>query len=211
MRDLLIIGTGAQASELVEIVQRINQAERTWNLLGILANERGQVGGELNGAPVVGAQEDLDHYPQAALAPSFECSWKREAPRERLISLIDPTSFVSRTADIGAGCIIYPHCFVGTNAKIGDLFFCLSGSIVNHDDIIEDGVTFASGVSLSGSVHIEADCWLGQGCTVRGPARVGRGSLIGMGAVVVNDVPPHSVMVGNPARWLRERGKDERR
>jgi acetyltransferase-like isoleucine patch superfamily enzyme len=63
----------------------------------------------------------------------------------------------------------------------------------------------ASGVVLAGSVHVEGGCYLGQFCTVRQQVRIGRGSLVGMGAVVLRDVPPNSVMVGNPARRLRDR------
>lgn len=73
--------------------------------------------------------------------------------------------------------------------------------------MIEDRVEITSGVNLAGYVHVEADCYLGQGCTCRQNIRIGRGSLIGMGSVVVKDVPPNSVMVGNPARKLRERAQ----
>ena len=52
---------------------------------------------------------------------------------------------------------------------------------------------------------MEADCYLGQACTVKQFVRVGKGSLIGMGAVVLRDVPPNAVMAGNPARRLKDR------
>ena len=39
--------------------------------------------------------------------------------------------------------------------------------------------------------------------------KIGRGSVIGAGAVVVNDVPPYSVAVGNPARIVKKRFDDE--
>ncbi len=112
---------------------------------------------------------------------------------------------MSRTAQIGAGCVIYPHSFVGLNAILGDRVFCLSGSVINHDVVLEDRVVVASGVSLAGSVYVEPDCYLGQACTVRQYVRIGRGSLIGMGAVVIHDVVPNSVIVGNPGQRLRDR------
>ena len=45
----------------------------------------------------------------------------------------------------------------------------------------------------------------GTGCTVRQYLRIGKDSFIGMGAVVVRDVPPNAVMAGNPARKLKDR------
>ena len=63
----------------------------------------------------------------------------------------------------------------------------------------------ASGVTLDGYVHVEPDCYLGQGCNCRQCVRIGRGSLVGMGAMVTRDVAPNSVMIGNSARKLRDR------
>jgi acetyltransferase-like isoleucine patch superfamily enzyme len=56
-------------------------------------------------------------------------------------------------------------------------------------------------------VWVEDGCYLGQACAIKQYLRIGRGSLIGMGSVVVRDVPPNSVMVGNPARKLRDRNE----
>jgi sugar O-acyltransferase (sialic acid O-acetyltransferase NeuD family) len=136
--------------------------------------------------------------------PEYGCG-APDFPRERMISLIAPTAFVAGTAQIGAGCVIYPGCFVGHNAVLGSRVFCLSNCVINHDDCLEDNVTVCSGASLAGLVHVEGDCYLGQGCTIRQELRIGRGSLIGMGSVVIRDVPPNSVVVGNPGRRLRDR------
>jgi acetyltransferase-like isoleucine patch superfamily enzyme len=52
-------------------------------------------------------------------------------------------------------------------------------------------------------VHVAAGAYLGTGCTVREHLTVGAWSTIGMGAVVLCDVPPHEVWAGVPARQLR--------
>lgn len=206
MRDLLIMGAGVHGIEMAEIVERVNQQQPTWNLLGFLSPDEKAAGQILNGYPVLGGAEKLEEYPLACLVP--DNGWPREllAPGPRWVSLIDPSSFVSRTAQIGVGCVIYPHCYIGLNAKFGDFVFALSGCIMNHDDVLEGRVVLASGVRLAGCVHVESGCYLGQACAIRQFQRIGRGSVIGMGAVVVKDVPPGSVMVGNPARRLRENG-----
>jgi sugar O-acyltransferase (sialic acid O-acetyltransferase NeuD family) len=208
VRDLLILGVGVHAAEMAEIVERMNGARPTWTLLGFIAPEEQSVGEPQNGYPILGTIDQLPDYPDACLVAAFGWPLSLLVPRDRLVSLVDPAAFVSRTAAIGAGCVLYPHCFVGLNARIGDHVFCLSGSVINHDNVLEDRVVVASGVTLAGSVHVEADCYLGQACTVRQCVRIGRGSLIGMGAVVVNDVPPNSVIVGNPGRRLRDRRSD---
>ena len=62
-------------------------------------------------------------------------------------------------------------------------------------------------------VTIEDDVWVGAHAIILPGVRVGRGSVIGAGAVVTRDVPPFSVAVGNPARVIRSRlsGNHDRR
>lgn len=204
MRDLLILGNGVHGAEMAEIVERINAVRPTWNLLGFVSPQTEQSGRERNGYPVLGGLDAFAKYPAACLLPDNEWPRSLPVPSERLISLVDPSAFVSRTAKVGRGCVLYPHCFVGLNASLGENVFCLSGCILNHDCVLEDRVVLASGVTLAGSVVVESECYLGQSCTVRQRQRIGRGSLIGMGAVVVKDVPPGSVIIGNPGR-LKEK------
>jgi len=52
---------------------------------------------------------------------------------------------------------------------------------------------------------IEAECWVGSRVTIIEGVRIGRGSVIGSGALVTRDVPPYSVVHGVPARVVRQR------
>lgn len=54
-------------------------------------------------------------------------------------------------------------------------------------------------------VVIEDDVWVGGNATILHGVTVGRGSVIGASAVVTRDVPPYSIVAGNPARVVRER------
>jgi sugar O-acyltransferase (sialic acid O-acetyltransferase NeuD family) len=204
MRDLIILGTGVHALEMVEIVERVNRASPSWNLLGLITAEQIMVGQVLNGAPVLGMPDDLGKYPRADLVPSWaDLKAMGDLPLERFVSLIDPSTFISRTAVIGRGCVFYPNCFVGLNAKVDDLVFVMTGSVINHDDVIGTWTAITTGVKLAGSVTVEPECYLGQGCNVRQLLTIGRHSIIGIGAVVVKNVEPNSVMAGIPARRIR--------
>jgi sugar O-acyltransferase (sialic acid O-acetyltransferase NeuD family) len=206
MKDLIILGAGPHAHEMADIVAQINREQPTWNLLGALA-ARAQaewVGRTLDNLAVLGTVSDLNRYPEACFAAEFG-SDSSGCPPQQLISLVAPSAFVAHTARIGAGCVIYPGCFIGHNARLGDRVFALSSATINHDNDLEDNVTLCSHVSLAGYVHVEAGSYLGQACTVKQYVRIGRDALIGMGSVVLADVPANSVMVGNPARRLRDR------
>ena len=54
-------------------------------------------------------------------------------------------------------------------------------------------------------VTIEDDVWIGASSVILPGVRIGKGSVIGAGSVVTNDVEPYSVVVGNPAKVLRYR------
>jgi acetyltransferase EpsM len=207
VRNLIILGAGPHAHEMADMVQQVNCIAPTWNLLGFLVPKRqaDHVGMTLLGDYcVLGTYILADQYADALLLPEYGCG-ATDFPRDRLASLVAPSAFVASTARIGHGCVIYPGCFVGHNAVLGDRVFVLSGSVINHDDYLEDDVTLCSHVSLAGSVHVETRAYLGQACTVRQFLRIGRDSLVGMGSVVVADVPSNVVMVGNPAHKLRDK------
>ena len=95
---------------------------------------------------------------------------------------------------------------VGSVTKIGP--YCLTArdcSFVDSSHIYSDPMTpySSSGTSKSLGMHVGANCFFGYGATVLGSVSIGHGSVIGARAVVTCDVPPFSVVVGNPARVIR--------
>jgi acetyltransferase-like isoleucine patch superfamily enzyme len=60
-------------------------------------------------------------------------------------------------------------------------------------------------------IHIERNVWIGFDSCVLPGVTVGEGSVIGARSVVAEDVPPYTVVAGNPARVLRRLKSEERR
>lgn len=58
-------------------------------------------------------------------------------------------------------------------------------------------------------IVIEDDVFIGAGVTILAGRRVGRGSIVAAGAVVTHDVPPWTVVAGNPAVVVKQRGSTE--
>jgi len=60
--------------------------------------------------------------------------------------------------------------------------------------------------SRSQGIVVEDDVWIGGGATILDGTRIGKGAIVGAGAVVVKDVPPYAIVGGVPARIIRMRG-----
>lgn len=107
---------------------------------------------------------------------------------------------------VGEGAIFCSFTNVTSNAKIGRFFHGNIYSYVAHDCVIGDFVTFAPGVMCNGHVVIEDHAYIGTGAIIRDgtdkPIVIGRGAIVGMGAVVTKSVPPGVTVIGNPARPL---------
>ncbi|TAJ60727.1 acetyltransferase [Variovorax sp.] len=106
---------------------------------------------------------------------------------------------------VGDGAALSPFVTLTSNIRIGKCFHANLYSYVEHDCVIGDFVTFAPGVKCNGNVHIEDHAYIGAGAVIKQgkpgqPRVIGRGALVGMGAVVTRDVPPGTTVVGNPAK-----------
>ena len=53
-------------------------------------------------------------------------------------------------------------------------------------------------------VSIGKDCWIGMGAVILPGVTIGDGVVVGAGSVVVKDLPPHAVAVGNPCKAIKQ-------
>ena len=121
--------------------------------------------------------------------------------------VVAPTSVRRGRSEIGEGAILCDFTVITDNVRIGRHFHANIYSYVAHDCVVGDFVTLAPRVCINGNTVIEDDVYIGSGAVLKQgtpdkPLQIGRGAVIGMGAVVTKDVPPGAVMVGNPARPL---------
>jgi acetyltransferase-like isoleucine patch superfamily enzyme len=108
---------------------------------------------------------------------------------------------IGQDVAIGKNCTILDTCEV----KIGDR--CNIGPNVNIYTAtlpVDPKKRLGSrGPSLGRAITIEDDCWIGGGVTILPGRTIGRGSTVGAGSIVTRDVPPWTVVCGNPAQVIR--------
>lgn len=103
---------------------------------------------------------------------------------------------------IGEGARLYGEVHIGKYVMMGPQCWIYTQ---NHEFNQLDKPMALQGPQLAKPVIICDDVWIGGRVTILPGVTVGEGSIIGAGAVVTKDVPPYSIVGGNPAKVIRMR------
>lgn len=124
----------------------------------------------------------------------------------KLINAVHATAFVSPSAVLGTNVTVCAGTIVCSYAAIRDGVILNTGSIVEHECVVEENAHLAPSVKLAGRVTIGRNAFVGIGATVIQNIRIGAYSTVGAGAVVLDDVRDGDTVVGIPARSIRSKG-----
>ena len=215
--DLILIGAGGSAGDIVWMVEELNRISPRWRLRGFLDDDPAKQGTSVCGLPVLGpiaAAVDHDgarfvvgiaHYRRPLVRAAI--AERLNLPRERFATLVHPSASVSPHASVGVGCLVFQNVLICHAASVGDHAFLSPYSIVSHDAVVEDGSTMAPGALLCGGVRLGAGAYAGAQCVIKDGITIGPGAVAGIGSVVIRDVEAHGIVVGNPARSIPGRSK----
>jgi acetyltransferase EpsM len=129
-----------------------------------------------------------------------------EIPMKRYVTLIHPTAIVPKNCcKIGDGVLMAPNSQLSPDTTIEDNCIILGNSFVGHDSTLRRFAHVASNAVVGANVDVGLAVHVGTNSTIREKVKIGDFSLIGSGSVVLNDVEPNSIVVGNPARLLRKK------
>lgn len=110
--------------------------------------------------------------------------------------------------EIGNNCFIGKQNFFtsGDNISIGDYTLTTIGCkfIGSSHKVGDPEVPYLlTGTTSDDRIKIGVNCFLGAGTTVLGNVKIGHGSVIGADSLVLRDIPPFSIVIGNPANILK--------
>lgn len=203
---LAIYGVGGFAREITPLARAVGDVV-------FVSDAPDEIDTIVNGLRVH-AFEDLDRLAEVQVVIAVADA----QVRRRLAAKCEAAGFKignlsARSHDRGEGVHVQPggiFCGFSTctaNSVIGHHFQCNLYSYVAHDCVLGDYVTLAPRVCINGNTIIEDDVYIGTGAilkqgTPEEPLRIGRGAIIGMGAVVTKNVEPGVTVIGSPARPL---------
>lgn len=211
MQQIIIYGAGGFAREVAWLIERINDVNPQWEILGYIDDNKENHGKVINNYPVLGGTDYLNQFEKIAVTIAVGKSTTREKIAMKLFdkkqinfpNLIDPSVIYSKDIKLGQGAIICANSVLTPNIKIGDFLIINLSCTVGHDVIIEDYVTLLPSVNISGNSIIQKCADLGTQVIVIPEKTVGSYSIIGAGAVITKDIPEYCTAVGMPAKPIK--------
>ncbi len=214
MKKIVIIGAGGFGREVLDVVDACNVREEVYDPLGFIVDPQyGKAGSIINDKPILGGFDWLEEhanevYVTCGVGPPhqrYQLIQRASKLNCQFITLIHPSAITTRWTTMGAGVVITAGCILTNQIQIGNHVHINLDCTVGHNAILQDFVTLAPGVHISGNITLETGCYIGTGANIIEKLRVGEWSTIGAGSVIVKDVPANSTVVGVPGKAIKQK------
>lgn len=210
MKEIYIIGSGTYGEVMYELAE-----ECGYKVLGFFDDDAEKSGEMVMDTPVIGRFCDLDD--SEVSGKNFIVAIGNNPTRHKIMeninkrggitpTLIHPTAQISKSAKIGKGVYIQMGAVIWTKAELGDYVIISPNTVVAHHSKIGHSSLISTSCAVGASVEVGEYCFFGFGSIViTGIKKVGKNVMLGAGTTVIKDTEDNVLMVGSPARVVRER------
>jgi sugar O-acyltransferase (sialic acid O-acetyltransferase NeuD family) len=166
--------------------------------------------------PLLDFETVTDHYPpdryKMFIALSYakmnklraEKFYKAKELGYDLVSYISTKCSFLTNQPVGENCFILEDNTIQPFVKIGHNVTLWSGNHIGHDSVIEDHCFISSHVVISGHVHIQSYCFLGVNATLRNGITIASQTLVGAGAIILQDTIARGVYMPQRAKLISQ-------
>lgn len=207
LSQLIVIGAGGQASNIVNVALSLN-----YSIKAFIHN--GKAGQTLFDRPIISDLNEIEALDTHHICLALGDNYQREKyfkdalsrfPNLNFPALIHPTANVGPYSKIGAGTVVMPNTVIGTNVNIGS--FCLLGnqSCVGHDSVLSDFSSLSPAATIAGNVSLGHRSAVGLGAKIREKVKVGDDTILGANSFLNEDLPNNVVALGTPAKIKNNR------
>lgn len=205
MKSIVIVGFGGFGREVDWLARECGRT-----VLGFLDDNA--TPGKKGNYTILGGLDTWAAYPNTEFVVAIGNPRVRKKVVEKLASLgmadfatlIHPSVKMDETVKVGKGTMVCAGSIVTVDIVIGDHVILNLNVTVGHDGKIDDFVTVAPMVALSGNVILEEGVEVGTGAAIRQGVNMAKGSMLGMGGVLTKDTDSDTIYVGAPAKPLKQ-------
>ena len=138
--------------------------------------------------------------------PGFRRRARDEAQRSGFATgatLVDPTSPVAGSAELGEGVYVNAGVAIGCAARIGNWVLVNRSASIGHHGVLGDFVSIGPGAVLGGNVSVGRGSMIGMAAVIMSEVDIGSNAVVAAGSVVRFAVAANTLVAGNPARIVK--------
>lgn len=202
---LLIIGASGHGKVIADIALKMNK----WNNIAFLDDNKSIK--ESMGLKVIGGYSNCSTYfKDSDVFVGVGSNTIREKLQKELelagVSipvLVHPSAIIGTEVELGVGTAIMAGVIINCCTKIGKGCIINTNATIDHDNVLDDFIHISPGVNLAGTVTVGRGTWIGIGSKVSNNLQITSNCKIGAGAVVVNNITETGTYVGVPVRRVK--------
>lgn len=169
MRKIIIIGAGGHSKVVIDAIEELNGISCNYQIMGLLDDKEQ---GEIIGYKVLGNFENIDKCDENVY---FHIAIGNNEVRENIynkyknmnfITIIHPRAIVSKHAVIEKGCYIGASVVINVAVKIGEFTIINTGSIVEHECVIEGFSHISYGAIIGGGSILKRNSFIDMGIKI---------------------------------------------
>jgi sugar O-acyltransferase (sialic acid O-acetyltransferase NeuD family) len=203
--DVIIIGGGGYATEIIGVVERMN----VFNILGYTDLQKSKkikntkyLGDDTNidtiinktDLAILGIGQEQDSTLKKKLVEKYKKS------NFKFQKIIGNSSTIDENANIGEGTVVRENCFISSDTIIGKFSTISDGASISYNTKIGDYCNISLGVNIGINVNIGNNVLIGIGSTILNGVTIEDNCLIGAGALVIRNCKKNCVYFGSPAK-----------
>jgi acetyltransferase EpsM len=193
---MILIGASGFGREVLWVCRRAGL-----EVTGFCDDAPDKQAGDFCGLPLLGGIEPaaarLGADARCHIAVGDNRSRQRLAARARAagwtpVAVVDPAALVAPDAEIGAGAFVGPHAVLSCAARIGVCALVNQHATIGHDAVVGDFAQVCPGARLSGQGALAEGALMGSNAVLLPGRKMGQWSVLGAGAVGLQDLPAHA-------------------
>ena len=218
MKNIVIFGASGHGSVVLDCLEQ----EGKYNVIGFVDSFK-KKGKRQNGYEILGNEYDLPYLMEKfnlfGGIVAIGDNWTRKiitdkifkiAPDFNFISTIHPSATIGKDVTIGRGVAIMPRAVINTNCVIADYCIVNTNASLDHDSHMGMYSSLAPRVSTGGNLDLGKYSAICLGANIIENITIKEHTVVGAGALVIDDMDSHVVAYGAPAKVIRIRAVGEK-